>query len=354
LEYKLTKETSKTYVQKELEEFCNMLLTCVKEYSIDYMYEKEVHNRYDKGYKYLLSIKKNFMEFMKIFVKVSWDEEITEEDIELMDKEFITVDFEKRESDLIYRIKKGEKEAYFLLLEIQSKVDRKMAYRLINYIVEIWRKCEKKKGKFTLPKVIPCVLYNGKRSWNVPLELRELYEDIEEYNEYLVNFKYILIDIHRYDPKYLLECGNVISSAFYFDSSKKENLEERLKNLTKSLAKADRETIKDFKRWIANVFSLSEEENTEVEKKFMREEVEMTDLQKVIREWRRDAEIAGRKEGMKQGELNSKVSSLIHILTKKLKESPSQEIISKLKKLTLEELIDIEDRIFDIVSWDEI
>ena len=115
MEYELKRETSKTYVQKDLEEFCSKLITYIKEDSINYMEEKEVHNRYDKGYKYLLSIKKNFMEFMKIFVKVGWDEEITEENIQLMDKEFITVDFEKRESDLIYRIKKGEKEAYFLL-----------------------------------------------------------------------------------------------------------------------------------------------------------------------------------------------------------------------------------------------
>jgi len=350
LEYKLVKETSKTYAQKELEEFCNMLLTCVKEDSIDYVDEKEIHNRYDKGYKYLLSIKKNFIEFMKIFVKIGWDEEITEEDIELMDKEFITVNFEKRESDLIYRIKKGEKEAYFLLLEIQSKVDRKMAYRLINYIVEIWRKCEKKKGKFTIPKVIPCVLYNGKQRWNVPLELRDLYEDVGEYSEYLVNFKYILIDIHRYDPKYLLECGNIISSAFYFDSSKKEELEERLNNLTKSLAKVDNETMEVFKRWMVNVFSLNEEEKNKIEKKFMKGESEMTNIQKVVREWRRDAEIAGREEGIKEG----KIMFMKRILNNKTGISANDDISRLLDEADSKKLEELEDKIFDIESWEEV
>ena len=95
----------------EWQEFNNALMSvCEKSepYRVD-----EVHNPHDKGYKYVLSIKKYFVEFVKNFMEISLDEEIKESNITLMDKEFITVDFDKRESDLIYEVKT---KTYFICL----------------------------------------------------------------------------------------------------------------------------------------------------------------------------------------------------------------------------------------------
>ena len=49
-----------------------------------------------------------------------------------------------------------------------------------------------------------------------------------DYNTY-INFKYILIDIYRYKPEDLLELGSMISSVFYLDTSRNEDIEIRLK-----------------------------------------------------------------------------------------------------------------------------
>ena len=188
-------------IRKELEDIA---VSCLREETvIPYITESkdEIHNVHDKGYKYLFSVKKNFIDFVKTFMKVQLNVELTEENITLMDKEFITKEFSKQESDVIYEVKSDNKIVYFVLIELQRKLDRKMAYRILNYMVEIWRKWEKNrntKDKFVLPKIIPCVLYNGKEKWSAPVELKELYEDIGEEKEYLLNFKYILIDVFRY------------------------------------------------------------------------------------------------------------------------------------------------------------
>jgi len=158
LEYKLS---------REWKDFCKTLITLSEEeININCVCEsRTIEKKYDKGYKYLLSIKKNFIEFIKSFTELAIKEELTEENIKLLDKEFITVDFDKKESDIIYEVKLKTEKIYFILLEIQSKVERKMTYRILNYMVEIWRKWEvgyKLKGeKFSLPKIIPCVLYTG-------------------------------------------------------------------------------------------------------------------------------------------------------------------------------------------------
>ena len=364
MEYELGKKVS---VREDWEEFCKFLTAnCLSEEKVEYtVEEKKVHNRNDKGYKYLLSIKRNFIDFIKTFTNITWEEEITEKNITLMDKEFITVDFDKKESDLIYEVKIKNQKAYFILLEIQSKVERKMAYRLLNYIVEIWRKWEKglnanKGEKFILPKIIPCVIYTGKEKWTAPVEFRDLYNSKEK-EEYLINFKYILIDIYRYKPENLLEIGNVISSAFYLDTSTKEDIGNRLIELTKSLANAEKEMIEEFKRWIINMFILDEEKQKIIEEKFVKEENEMGNLAKIGKEIYEDGVRAGEekglkagiKEGEKQGIEKGRISSVIKILKKKLKEE-NKEVEVLIEKACNEKIDEIEDKIFEITSWKDV
>ena len=71
--------------------------------------EKKIHNVHDKGYKYLFSVKRNFIEFVKTFMKVNLNMELTEDNITLLDKEFITKEFDKQESDVIYEVKSNDK-----------------------------------------------------------------------------------------------------------------------------------------------------------------------------------------------------------------------------------------------------
>jgi len=339
-----------------LREFAkDLIVACIKEERVDYVVEeKEVHNRHDKGYKYFLSIKKNFIELIKTFSETAWDEKIREEDVRLMDKEFITVGFDKRESDLIYEIKVKNEKAYFVLLEIQSKPDRKMAYRLLNYMVEVWRKCEltRSKGKkFILPKIIPCVLYAGKERWSVPVEFKELYSDIKN-EEYLVNFKYILIDVNRYKPDELAEVGNVIASAFYLDTAEKAEVEKRLEKLADVLKDSDKKSTEEFVHWAANMFVFNDTSLKMIEEKFVKGEEEMMNLTKAVKELCEDYEEAGRQQGIKQGRGEERAESVIRILSKKFKEN--NKIKSMIKNASKEKIEELENKIFEITSWEDV
>ncbi len=73
--------------------------------------KQTVDNPHDKGYKRIFSIKKNFLDFIKKYIAFDWMMELTEKDLELIDKEFITDQFDTYESDLVYKVntKKGSK-----------------------------------------------------------------------------------------------------------------------------------------------------------------------------------------------------------------------------------------------------
>ncbi|WP_425448427.1 Rpn family recombination-promoting nuclease/putative transposase [Dethiothermospora halolimnae] len=64
----------------------------------------KVNNEHDLGYKHILSNKKNFIDFLKGFIKKDWVKLIEEKDLILIDKEFILEDFKEEEADIVYRV----------------------------------------------------------------------------------------------------------------------------------------------------------------------------------------------------------------------------------------------------------
>lgn len=333
------------------ENFVAELKMCESKSKYDYDEKMGIHNKYDKGYKSLLSIKKNFIDFIKTFVKVEMIEEVEEDDVTLWDKEFITLNFDRRESDLIYEIKLEKRNIFFILIELQSKVDKTMSYRMLNYMIEIWRKWDKNRNpneNFILPQIVPCVLYNGKSRWNAPLELKALYGNTTE--DYLLNYRYILIDIYRYKAEELLNFGNIISSAFYLDTATKEDMEYRLNKLGENLKNSDRKLIKEFVNWAINVLVLDDDKKEIIKNNVIKEDDEMGNLAQIGKEIFFDGLSQGRKEGRNEG----KIALIQKILSKKLNSFPPKEIILKLNGATIEKIEKIEDTIFEINSWEEV
>lgn len=235
-------------------------------YEIQWVCEKleeydSLNNKHDKGYKYLLSVKKIFLQLLQSFINQGWVKKIDEDGIILVDKSFILQDFKDKEADLVYRVKMDGKEVvFYILLELQSTVDFQIPYRLLLYMVEIWRSILKDAGKegerkdFKLPAIIPCVLYNGRNNWTVCRSFKETLEASQYFGEYILDFKYILFDVNRYDETALLELTNLIGTAFYIDqNSGQDEIFKRLDKLIIQFSALDEEEQKILFMWLKNV-----------------------------------------------------------------------------------------------------
>lgn len=145
--------------------------------------------------------------------------------MERIDKSFILSDFKEKEADLVYRVRLNGKDiVFYLLLELQSSVDFRMPYRLLQYMLEIWRTVLKDTDKnavrrkgFRLPVIVPCVLYNGAPDWTACRSFRDTLEGGDMFEDYVLDFKYILFDVKRYGDQELEELGNLIGAAFFVD-----------------------------------------------------------------------------------------------------------------------------------------
>ncbi len=89
-----------------------------------------IYQPHDKIFKTVLNQKSQVAEFINRILELK--EKITEKEIEKYDSEYIGNMFEKRQTDIVYKMK--EKEIYFLI-EHQSQIDYNMPQRILEYEV---------------------------------------------------------------------------------------------------------------------------------------------------------------------------------------------------------------------------
>ena len=130
--------------------------------------------------------------------------ELTEKDLVLIDKEFITDQFDTYESDLVYKVYTKEGVVYlFFLLELQSYNDFTMPFRLLVYMTAIWldhfKNCDKnkrsKKG-YRLPAIMPIVLHNSERNWTASCRFSHMINNAQLFGKYVVDFEYALVSVN--------------------------------------------------------------------------------------------------------------------------------------------------------------
>ena len=215
----------------------------IKEDSEKYDSNIYINKKHDKLFKELLSDKREAVKFINHHLNLS----LVESEIEKYEKEFRTGKFCNIEADIVYKIKNRN---VFILIEHQSSVDLKMAYRVLSYknaIIESAIDNKRLKERdYKIPKVIAIVLYTGKRRWN-KLSIKDIEEKIGGYHE--DGNEYNLIDINKFSNEELLGDNLITSKAMLIE--KAQNKSELYKNIE--------DIIKNQKKM--NVF-----ENTQLEK----------------------------------------------------------------------------------------
>ncbi len=224
----------------------------------------DINNPHDSGYKYLLSSKKAFVQLIRSFVKTGWAEQVDEASLVKIDKSFILQDFKNKEADIVYWAKLKDKEViFYLLMELQSTVDYLIPYRLLLYMTEIWRDIfknvsenEAKRKSFRLPVIVPIVLYNGQANWSVPIEFKDTLDSAKLFEDNVLNFKYLLVNVQEYEEKELLELSNLIGSVFLLDKSNDlEEIIEHLKKLMVIIKDLEAEEFRLFTNWAGKILT---------------------------------------------------------------------------------------------------
>ena len=221
---------------------------------------------------------------------------------------------------------------YFnFILEFQSKVDYTMPLRLLFYMTEILREYSKnanhKKYDKTLkiPAIIPIVLYNGEKVWDVPREFRKIIYNDNLFGNGLINFTYDIIDVNNDLKKEdLLNSPNVSSAIFLLDQ-KIDALEflYRIRAIALFFNELSEVETKALKHWIRNTIEnglaevaidILEADREDVELMVANNAFVLKDMrEKSKAEGREEGREEGRKEGISKGIIQGKIEDAINL-----------------------------------------
>lgn len=230
------------------------------------------------------------------FVNEEWINEIEYSSIEKIDKSFVTDEFSKRESDIIYKASfKGEDIYIFILLEFQSTVDRFMSLRMLRYIAELYELLIKNHKPYRLPAVFPVMLYNGEKRWTAPEDLSILIENSIP-DKYIPRFRYYKISVNEYSKNFLIKLNNTVAALFYAENCSADEINKEIKTIVNLFKTEKPDEISSFIHWFRYMFQDRSDLVDEIRQLKEVKSMLRTTVQKIAKENRLEGKLEGKLE----------------------------------------------------------
>lgn len=123
-----------------------------------------------------------------------------------MNKSYVDERLKEKHSDIIYKTEIRGKSAFlYILFEHQSRSDLWMIFRLLCYMINIWKEYLDQNPKAEkLPVIIPVVFYHGITEWRASENFVNIVDNGEIFSAYIPYFTYKLIDIGKYSDEELI------------------------------------------------------------------------------------------------------------------------------------------------------
>jgi len=281
---------------------------------------------HDSGNKHLLSNKSVFLQFLRRFFAstLPWVKSISEDQMELLPTEFVKDNFRKISVDLLYRIHTSDgADWYFVVFEHQSTIDKKIAVRFLDVIIETWRgrlarstPHELQSPMYTMPMVVPIVLYNGHDRWKQPQQLTLVFFQNGRGTPLTISLDYLLLDVHRLGKEQLLDTIDMLSGVFLVDQTIDKSPPETIEKLRHFFLHWHNYTETEYRLfldWLANMVSArighSEGQIKDIITNTTqgKEENMMAKVQNAWQKAIEDARIAGMQAGLNEGKLEGKL-----------------------------------------------
>jgi hypothetical protein len=159
--------------------------------------------------------------------------DVTPADIEDVEERYLPLNREGEDSDAVVKVNlKGFDTPLFViaLIEHQSGVNHRMAFRMLTYVSLILENYEKEINKvknvtelaaFKYPPVLPIVFYDGPGNWTAETNFHDKTEHADLFNRFIPDFEYMVVNLNDYSMDDITRCMDVLSIVMLIDRAKK-------------------------------------------------------------------------------------------------------------------------------------
>ena len=216
---------------------------------------KSINNPHDAAFKSAFQKKEVALSFFQNYFPQEIRQHIDFNHLELGNKTYVDEKLREKHSDIIYKTKlKGSDAFLYILFEHQSTPDPMMIFRLLCYMVNIWKEyLDQHPETKCLPVIFPAVLYHGKTKWNASRTLGGLIECDDIFSEYLPDFTYKIYDLGDYQDEMLILSEHMALSVvlYLFKHIFDKDFQHIFGQAVNMLAKiGDRKTYLEFFEWL--------------------------------------------------------------------------------------------------------
>ena len=349
---KVLKQEIKLEIEKYLKDpvFMALVKKYAKESEEFNKNKSKIDKEHDKIIKRVFQSKKEAARFISKVI----ERKIKPRDLIVSQNSFVTSELRYREADIVYKIRNKN---VVILIEHQTRVDYRMAYRILNYQIEIMRANEvenpRKEDKECL--VIPIVLYTGKEKWTAKNYIKEIQERL--YEEKIIKRGeielgtlgyYALVDVNNYTKEELLKEEGILSKIMLIE--KERNTKDLVRTMFEIKEKIQNDKNKEVV-YTTMELALNKKFGTKVARKIMEkiigkesgdmlavEEMVLKENKMLRDEGRKIGISEGKKIGISEGKLIGIDEGIIRVAKEMLKNGVDDEYVEKYTHLSKEKI----------------
>jgi len=302
---------------------------------------------HDKFFKEMFSKKEVAEAFIKNYFPQDLLEMFNADELEISKDSFVDEDLKEFFSDVVYRIKLNNREAFiYCLFEHKSYPDKKVPLQLLKYMTKIWNLHLKQNDFEKLPVILPLLIYHGDKRYNISKRFIPMVNTQPNTKKFTPDFEYLFFDFSKYTDQQIL--GSIqlqITLKILYSAFIKEDFGQQFEEILELIKKLrDTETVLEYftvgLKYILEIVDY----DVEIMKKKVdtiipeRSETFMSTANKL----REEGKLDGIKEGMKEGRKQELIETISILLKNKLQiDKFPENLESKLNKLDLIVLKDI-------------
>ncbi len=199
------------------------------------------------------------------------------------------------ESDLIYLADfEKEKQMLWVHLEHQSRPDRRMPLRILNYqTAELLSYAKQNPKEKLLPGIISLIYHQGSSPWSYSVDLKDQFKDVDFYHKYFG--KPLLIDLPSISDKELKDHQNIGPLEIILKQIKNKDFQSKIRDFMGDLGSVDDDSKIIILKYVISFLSLSEEKVMELVQESLPDSEEL--IMNAIDQWIQ----RGVERGMQQG-----------------------------------------------------
>ena len=359
---KVLKQEIKLEIEKYLKDpvFMALVKKYAKESEEFNKNKSKIDKEHDKIIKRVFQSKKEAARFISKVI----ERKIKPRDLIVSQNSFVTSELRYREADIVYKIRNKN---VVILIEHQTRVDYRMAYRILNYQIEIMRANEvenpRKEDKECL--VIPIVLYTGKEKWTAKNYIKEIQERL--YEEKIIKRGeielgtlgyYALVDVNNYTKEELLKEEGILSKIMLIE--KERNTKDLVRTMFEIKEKIQNDKNKEVV-YTTMELALNKKFGTKVARKIMEkiigkesgdmlavEEMVLKENKMLRDEGRKIGISEGKKIGISEGKLIGIDEGIIRVAKEMLKNGVDDKYVEKYTHLSKEKIEKLKAEILKI------